>query len=79
MPVALSHMRDILLPGMMEIAYSYRMMPLQYSFTATETVGVNILPEVALPLPAALALGAAAVIIKNPVVSRRFLPWGTSE
>lgn len=40
----------------------------------------RIVAEQTLPmvnLPTAIAMGAAAVIIKNPVVSRRF--WGSEE
>lgn len=35
------------------------------------------LPSVvpSLNLPTAIALGMAAAVIKNPTVSRRFLPW----
>lgn len=33
-------------------------------------------PLKAVSIPTAIGMGTAAVIIKNPVVSRRFLPWG---
>lgn len=81
MPVALSQMRELLLPGLYHVygrgCYGE---PLRESFKVTkEIVAANVmntaipaaLPE--LSLPVAVAMGAAAVVISNPTVSRREL------
>lgn len=69
MPVALCHLREQLLPGLMAI---------QYSFAQTkETLAADIFNTPAAPeltTKETVALGIAAIIANNPVVSRRFLP-----
>jgi hypothetical protein len=87
MAVNIAEMRDALLPGLQGIVGSYSSWPAQWEalfaeevtplaplaadFKVTEFTGTNILDHVG--LPAALAIGAAAVVIKNPEVSRRGL------
>lgn len=76
MPVQLSAMRDLLLPGLQQVT------ALQYSFVHTKEIfAANVFgravsaPHIWIPklsIPQAVALGAAAAIIKNPEVTRRF-------
>lgn len=78
MTVELQHMRDYLLPGMYEVSMRYRsILTLWEDVFAAGTRELLIFPaEVTLPsVPAALAAGAAAAVIRNPIVTRRFLPW----
>jgi hypothetical protein len=87
MTVELQHMRDYLLPGLYEVSMRYRSILTLWEDVfaagtredvfAAGTRELLIFPaEVALPsVPAALAAGAAAAVIRNPVVTRRFLPW----
>lgn len=74
MPIALTHIREQLLPGLMAIQYSFAAN--EKFFAATVFNGVTVveeLPAVApVSLPVAAAMGAVAVVIKNPVVSRHF-------
>lgn len=70
MPVHLLHIREQLLPGLME---------LQYSFAQTKEVfAASVLNESAaieqppLPTKELIVLGLAAIIAKNPTVTRRF-------
>lgn len=78
MTVALTAMRDELLPGLREIS-------LRYSFLQTKEIWAgNIMaqyettpaaPHVWVPkltIPEAIIVGAAATIIKNPEITRRF-------
>lgn len=64
MPVSLSLIRDELLPGLQEIQMR-RMRPLYVP--ATPHIWV---PK--LTLPQAVAVGAGAALIKNPIITRRF-------
>ena len=67
MPVALSSIRDLLLPGLWEIqginrTSDYWQRPIQA-------------PHIWIPklsIPEAVIVGAAAALIKNPEVTRRF-------
>jgi hypothetical protein len=72
MPVPLSEIRELLLPGLLGImerdCARYSLMRAQWG------AAFEPLPLPPVPLPVAVAMGAAAVVIKNPVVSRRFLP-----
>lgn len=72
MPVIqLSHMRDLLLPGILEVASSYRALPAMWESFEPAIAAPHIwVPK--LSVPAAIAVGAAAAIIKNPIVTRRF-------
>jgi hypothetical protein len=72
MPVPLSEIRDLLLPGLWEISTPMSAERWSAIFVGPEPLPILPLPPV--PLPVAVAMGAAAVVIKNPVVSRRFLP-----
>ena len=72
MAVGLEHMRDVLLPGLWEIRGSYSAVPVMWE----KVFAAPVVEEIALPLispQAALAMGAIAVVIKNPKVSRRGL------
>lgn len=79
MAVQLSEIRDLLLPGLREVTSMYEMCPLQWSFAETkEIVAADIFNRGVLPkvsLPVAVAMGVAAAVIKNPVVSRRWWSW----
>lgn len=74
MPVALSHIRDQLLPGLWEIRnseqylYEHREVSIGYSITRQ-----FIEPRVSLPV--AVAMGVAAAVVANPTVTRRFFSW----
>ena len=87
MAVNIAEIRDHLLPGLQVVVGRYASWPAQWEaffaeeaaplaplaadFKVTEYTGTNIMDHVS--LPAALAIGAAAVVIKNPEVSRRGL------
>lgn len=86
MPVELKQMRELLLPGLQAAARSYSFMAEQWEEeTLTENLlvktyerysyGFDAFPPAPLPIGprAALAIGAAAAIVKNPEVSRRGL------
>ena len=79
MAVSISHMRDLLMPGLMSVTGSYSTMPAQWEalFAADAVEEASAAPLLAVPvsLPAAIAIGAAAVVIKNPTVTRRFWSW----
>lgn len=73
MSVELGHIRELLLPGLWEISNSYRDIKEQWGaqiFVRTVTAPHIWIPK--LTLPEGVALGIAAAIIKNPVVTRRF-------
>ncbi len=75
MPVSLQHLRTELIPGVRE-AYlgTYSNLPSQWDrlFTAG-VVAEPLLLSIPVSLPAAAAIGVAAVVVKNPTVSRRFI------
>lgn len=77
MPVSLSNMRELLLPGLYEISSSYSGLAQSFDETKGMVAATVFSGEEALSvsLPVAAAMGAAAVLIKNPTVSRRFLEW----
>lgn len=70
MPVSLSHIRDALMPGLLDL-HAVPLSP-QWAalFDPAPSVVESVLPMVSMPL--LLAGAAAAVVIRNPVVSRRF-------
>ena len=75
MPVDLVHLREQLLPGLQQ---SFALTKEIYAANVWNSVFAEEAPLAWVPelsLPAALAVGAAAVIIKNPEVTRRF--WNT--
>lgn len=70
MPIALSHIRHELLPGLWGIYGSSQFVAKEsYAFVPTEITA----PVVSLPVAA--AMGVAAAVVKNPTVTRRFLSW----
>ena len=79
MPVSIEHMRNLLMPGLMSVTGSYSTMPAQWEalFAADAVEAVEVAPLLTVPvsLPAAIAIGAAAVVIKNPTVTRRLFSW----
>ena len=79
MPVNLELMREALMPGLMAISGRYSTMPAQWEamFAADAVEEASAAPLLTVPvsLPAAIAIGAAAVVIKNPTVTRRFWSW----
>lgn len=76
MPVALEHIREHLLPGLWQISASpATMATFESVFVAAEAP--CLLPAVSLSV--ALPLAAAAVIAKNPEVTRRNLLFGASS
>ena len=79
MPVSIEHMRNLLLPGLYTVTGSYSTLPAQWEalFAADAVEAAEAAPLLTVPvsLPAAIAIGAAAVVIKNPTVTRRFWSW----
>ena len=81
MPVSSVHIRDILLPGLYEVTGSYSGMAAQWEATfaadaASRKEWLVVLAEATpISLPAAVAMGVAAAVIKNPTVTRRFFSW----
>lgn len=71
MPVSLHHMRDEMLPGLRALEFSFvRSHEIFAANIFNAGAAVESLPAVSLPV--AFAMGAAAVVVKNPVVTRRF-------
>lgn len=69
MPVDLHQMRELLLPGLIGIT-AQKEFAWNSAFAKALVEPVTSLPPVS--LPTAVAMGAAAVVMKNPVVKRRF-------
>ena len=70
--VSLTHMRDLLLPGLMDVTSNYKTLPVAWSQAFERAAAA---PHVWIPklsVPQAFVIGAAAAIIKNPDVTRRF-------
>lgn len=74
MPVELSKMRELLLPGLQELAASSAVVKRFQIFgrMSCPLPASDLAPLPSVPLPVAVAMGAAAVVMKNPVVKRRF-------
>jgi hypothetical protein len=77
MAISIENIRELLLPGLMSVSGSYSALPVQWEvmLAATEEVEAAPLLSVPVSLPVAVAIGAAAVVIKNPTVTRRFFSW----
>ena len=79
MPVSVEHIRELLMPGLMSVSGSYSTLAAQWEavFAADAVEAKTVAPLLTVPvsLPAAIAIGAAAVVIKNPTVTRRFWSW----
>ena len=77
MPVSLNHLRDQLLPGLLTVCWEYRMQHHVWTDAFTSDVAAPHIwiPKISIPL--AVAAGAAATVIRNPEVTRRFWAgWG---
>ena len=76
MPIDITHMRDLMMPGLRVMMADYDYMKQQWAAEVfNRGVFVPATPHIWVPklsLPMAVAAGAAAMIIKNPVVTRRF-------
>ena len=72
MPISTEAIRDLLLPGLMQVAGSYSRMPAMWTEVFEPAIAAPHIWVPKLSVPAALAVGAAAAIIKNPEVTRRF-------
>lgn len=75
--VALTEMRDLMLPGLQAMRTSYNFTKEQWaaSILNNAKLFVPAKPYIWIPkltIPEAVAVGAAAAIIKNPIVTRRF-------
>lgn len=69
--IELGNIRDLLLPGLMEIRSTYATLP---AWEHLFDEGLVVQQPLSLISPqAALAMAAAAAIIKNPIISRRGL------
>lgn len=73
MAVSIANMRELLLPGLYAEAHWEAL------FASTENAIMSDISALSIPVsvPAAVAIGAAAAIIKNPPVTRRILSWLT--
>ena len=78
MAVSVEHIRDLLLPGLREIVSQYEDFPAYWEMAVEQTVAAPHILVPKLSLPAAVAVGAAALIVKNPIVTRRFWQGWTS-
>lgn len=75
MAISLESLRDELFPGLMAIAGRYQ--PLMDSWEFTPEAPHIWVPKLELSLPPAVAVGAAAAIVQNPIVTRRlWMGWG---
>lgn len=75
MPVALTTMRDELMPGLMAISERHAFMYTDWRSVYGSYETALDAPHVWVPkltLPQAIIVGAAATIIKNPEITRRF-------
>lgn len=79
MPISLASIHGVLLPGLIDV-YGHHSPLWSWNLTK-ELAAANVFngepfvlgtPHIWVPLPAAIALGAAAVVVKNPEVTRRF-------
>lgn len=78
MPVVeLQHIRDLLMPGLLEIRTAY-VVAWDDAFAAGAAEAVSIPEAITLGPGAIVAIGAAAAVIKNPTVSRRAM-FGLKE
>jgi len=74
-PISLDELRHELLPGLMAVQGSYADMKSRWAAKIFngDVLFVPAMPHIWIPKPVeVLALGAAATIIKNPEVTRRF-------
>lgn len=76
MPIPLSHMRDLLMPGLYAVTGSYYGIPEQWNFDPPFEYS-RLPPELVMSAKEIAILGVAAIMTKNPVVSRRF--WSAWE
>jgi len=74
MAVALASIRDLLLPGLWEISAGYGPISKQWEEVFEAPPRVEF-PRIPLSPAATLACAAAAVVLRNPVVTRRFWKW----
>jgi len=74
MPVELARIRDLLLPGLWAIQGEYRALPAQWAQIFAPPPQAEVLPIVLSPATV-LATAAAAAILRNPIVTRRFWKW----
>lgn len=72
MPIQVAQIRDLLLPGLMQIRGSYSSLPALWAEAFEPAIAAPHIWVPKLSVPAALAVGAAAAIIKNPEITRRF-------
>lgn len=75
MPVALTTMRDLLLPGLLDIRERYAASVYDWRGIYSTYETTPAAPHVWVPkltIPQAIIVGAAATIIKNPMITRRF-------
>ncbi len=81
MPTHLEHMRNILMPGLYSVRGSYSEIPVLWDavFAADRAVAATPVMSIPVSLSAAVAVGVAAAIIKNPTVTRRFFSWFKPE
>lgn len=73
--VPLAQMRDLLLPGLWQYEASYSLLSQWEELFPAAAIVRETIPAVPLGPRAALALGAAAAIVQNPEVTRRWFGW----
>ena len=72
MSIDRSAIRDLLLPGLRGVVGSYSSLPAMWAEAFEPAIAAPHIWVPKLSIPQAVALGAAAAIIKNPEVTRRF-------
>jgi len=70
MAAPLENLREELLPGLLDIRSEYAMIPRIWERVFAEEA---LFRNFSMPLPVAVAAGVAAVVIRNPSVTRRSL------
>lgn len=72
MVVSLAQIREELLPGLWEVSGNYSMIERQWNRIFAPAINAPHIWVPKLTLPQAVLVGAAATIIKNPTITRRF-------
>ena len=72
MAVSVTEIRELLLPGLLQITGQYKNLPVCWESVFEPAIAAPHLCIPKLTIPQAFIAGAAAAIIKNPEVTRRF-------